>query len=270
MSDVLQIDDSNPAITILSMNRPEKRNALSIELIEQLTRAVDQANKDLNRRVIILRGEGPVFCAGLDLKEASDPNKAHGSAVGLCEMYKAICESPLITIAQAQGAAMGGGAGLIAACDFAVVSDDLRLAYPEVHRGLVAALVTTLLRRQVNDRQARELVLLGQSVDAANALEMGLVNRVVPLSRLSEASMSLAQESCKGAPGAIARSKKLLDNLSARPISLELNRSIEYHLAARNSADAREGAAAFFEKRPPRWGPRTADDAEEYPKEPQE
>ena len=158
---------------------------------------------------------------------------------------------------------MGGGAGLIAACDFAVVSDEFRLSYPEVHRGLVAALVTTLLRRQLNDRQTRELVLLGQSVDAANALEMGLVNQVVPLSRLSEASIALAQESCKGAPGAVARSKKLLDDLSARSISLELNRSMQYHLDARNSSEAQEGIAAFLEKRAPRWGPRAAPDSDQ-------
>ena len=101
-------------------------------------------------------------------------------------------------------------------------------------------------------------------------LELGLVNRVVPQSRLIEASMSLAHESCKGAPGAIARSKKLLDELSARPISLELNRSIEYHLAARASAEAQEGAAAFFEKRLPRWGPRPVEEISKTPKEPQE
>jgi methylglutaconyl-CoA hydratase len=261
MSDVLLIDNSDPAIAILTLNRPDKRNALSIELIEAITRAINDAHRDLNRRVVILRGEGPVFCAGLDLKEASDPQKAHGSAVGLCEMYKAICASPLVTIAQAHGVAMGGGAGIVGACDFAVASEDFRLAYPEVHRGLVAALVTTLLRRQLNDRQVRELVLLGKSVDAQSALELGLVNRVVPPARLIDAALELATEACKGAPGAIARSKKLLDDLANRPISLDLNRSIDYHLNARNSAEAAEGVAAFLEKRPPRWGPRPAEES---------
>jgi len=256
MSDVLLIDNSDPAITILSLNRPDKRNALSIELNYAIKQAIENADKDFNRRVIILRGEGPVFCAGLDLKEASDPTKAHNSAAGLGEMYQAICASPLITIAQAHGVAMGGGAGLVGACDFAVVSDEFRLAYPEVHRGLIAALVTTLLRRQLNDRQVRELVLLGQAIDANSAHELGLVNRVVPLGRLKEAGMELAREACKGAPGAIARSKTLLDDLSIRPISLELNRSMQYHLAVRSSAEAQEGVAAFLEKRAPRWGPR--------------
>src|SRR5437763_17221724 len=106
MSDVLLIDASDPAITILSMNRPEKRNALSIELINRLTLAVRDAQNDLARRVIIVRGEGRAFCAGLDLKEVADSAKAQNSALALCKMYIAICESPLITIAAAHGVAM--------------------------------------------------------------------------------------------------------------------------------------------------------------------
>jgi methylglutaconyl-CoA hydratase len=260
MSDVLVIDSSDSAVTIVTLNRPQKRNALNLELIENITSAFNAATHDLSRRVVLVKAEGPVFCAGLDLNEASNPATADASAHALCKMYQTICSSPLITLAAAQGAAMGGGAGLLGACDFAVVSDDFRLAYPEVHRGLVAAIVTTLLRRQLCDRAARELVLLGQSIDAATALELGLVNQVVPTARLIQAAMSLAIESCKGAPGAIARSKTLLDALSARPISLELNRSMEYHLHARNSAEAREGLAAFLEKRAPRWGSRPAAD----------
>src|SRR5439155_6518669 len=106
-------------------------------------------SSDRDRRVILFRANGPAFCAGLDLSEAADLAKAHSSAVGLSEMYHSIATSPLITIVFAQGAAMGGGAGFLAACDLVVASSDLRLSYPEVHRGLVAALVTTLLRRQL-------------------------------------------------------------------------------------------------------------------------
>src|SRR4051812_21824611 len=149
MSDLVLIDNSDPAITILTLNRPDKRNALSIELIEQLTAAVAQASSDRNRRTIIIRANGPSFCAGLDLAEASDATKSHASATALCKMYQALSTSPLITIASAHGVAMGGGAGLLSACDFVVGSPDLKIAYPEVHRGLVAALVTTLLQRQL-------------------------------------------------------------------------------------------------------------------------
>src|SRR4051794_13356603 len=96
------IDATDPAITVLTLNRPDKRNALSIELIEQLRNTVTSASSNRNRRVIVIRANGPSFCAGLDLKEATDETKPHGSAIGLCEMYRAIATSPLITIAAAQ------------------------------------------------------------------------------------------------------------------------------------------------------------------------
>ncbi len=252
MSELVLIDESDPQVTVITLNRPEKRNALSIDLIMQARDAVKSASSDSNRRVILFRANGPAFCAGLDLKEATDPTKAHGSAVGLCEMYRTIATTPLITIAHAHGAAMGGGAGFLAACDFVVASNDLRLGYPEVHRGLVAALVTTLLRRQLGERVVRELVLLGQIVDARRALDLGLINRIGSF----EDAMTLAGEACKGAPGAIGRSKRLLDSLAARSTDEDLKYALDFHLQARESSEAAEGMRAFLEKRPAVWGPR--------------
>jgi methylglutaconyl-CoA hydratase len=121
---------------------------------------------------------------------------------------------------------------------------------------LVAALVTCLLRRQMNDRVVRELILLGQTIDGPSALAMGLIRRVVPAARLEEEAMRLAREAARGAPGAIARSKVLLDELAPRPIREDLRRALAHHLAARQSAEGAEGMAAFREKREPRWGPR--------------
>jgi methylglutaconyl-CoA hydratase len=249
------VDSSDPQISVITLDRPDKRNALSIELIEQLCDAVKSASIDRKRRVILIRANGPVFCAGLDLKEATDPAKAHTSALGLCDMYRTIATSPLITIASAQGGAFGGGAGLVAACDIVVAAPDLRIGYPEVHRGLVAALVTTLLRRQLGERVVRELVLLGQTVDAARALQLGLINRIGSF----DDALSLARDACAGAPGAIARSKRLLDSLSARTIEEDLKRALDFHLNARQSHEAAEGMKAFLEKRPPKWGPRDED-----------
>src|SRR5438046_4071281 len=123
------VDSSDPQISVLTLNRPDKRNALSIELIEQLRDAVTSASSDRNRRVVLIRANGPVFCAGLDLKQATDPAKAHSSAVGLCDLYRAVATSPLITIASAHGGAFGGGAGLLAACDLVVGAADLRIGY---------------------------------------------------------------------------------------------------------------------------------------------
>ena len=193
---LILIDETDPQVTILTLDRADKRNALSLELIGQITDAVHSASSDKMRRVILFRANGPAFCAGLDLNEATDPAKAHGSAVGLRNMYRAIATSPLITVAFAQGAAMGGGAGFLAACDLVVASADLKLGYPEVHRGLVAALVTTLLRRQLGERIVRELVLLGQTADAPRALALGLINRIGTF----DDAMQLAHDACNGAP----------------------------------------------------------------------
>jgi methylglutaconyl-CoA hydratase len=253
--DALLIDATDPAVTTLTLNRPDKRNALNIQLMERLAEAVSAAAAEPIRRVIVIQGAGPAFCAGLDFHEAQRPEHAHRSSEALAALYLAICRCPLLTIAAAHGAAFGGGAGLLAACDIVVASDDLRLAYPEVHRGLVAALVTCLLRRQVSDRMLRELVLLGQTLTPADALRLGLVNRIVPAATLAGAALELARQACKGAPGAMARTKALLDSL--QPIEAELKLALHVHRAARDSDEAREGIAAFFEKRSPVWPPRS-------------
>ena len=256
----LLINDEDPAISVLTLNRPERRNALSLELIELLTDAVISSAKDPTRRVVILRGNGPAFCSGLDLREASVPGGAEKSAEALARMYAAIGNSPLVTIAAAHGAAMGGGAGILAACDFVVAADTLKLAYPEVKRGLVAALVTCLLRRRLNDGAVRELILLGQTVEAEEAFKLGLVSDVVVTEELLNTAMELARDICAGAPGAIMRTKQLLDDLAARPLEEDLKRALRVHLSARNSAEAAEGIAAFIEKREPKWGGRSSEE----------
>lgn len=253
---LIRLEHLDECITLLTLNRPEKRNALSIELLEEMINAVRSVEIDRTRRVLIIRGEGPSFCAGLDLKEASDPSKSDNSAHTLADMYRAVATTPLVTIAAAHGTAMGGGAGLVAACDFVVAAEDLRIAYPEVHRGLVAALVTTLMRRQLSERVLRELTILGQAVDPIRALQIGLVNRMCSNETLMDNAIHLAREACKGAPGAIHRTKKLLDSQSARPIEEDLKRALDFHLHARNSQEATEGVKAFLEKRTPNWGSR--------------
>jgi methylglutaconyl-CoA hydratase len=254
--DPLLIHRADPAITLLTLNRPDKRNALNVALIESLHAAIATASADPQCRALIVRGAGPSFCAGLDLTEASDATLHARSAESLATLYETLGTSPLITIAAAHGAAMGGGAGILAACDFVVAADDLSLAYPEVRRGLVAALVTCLLRRQLSDRQVRELILLSASLSATEALAFGLVRQVVAPAQLEEAALDLAQKAIQGAPGAIARTKKLLDATAPRPLREDLRIAMMYHIAARESSEAAEGISAFREKRRPSWGPR--------------
>jgi methylglutaconyl-CoA hydratase len=255
-SELVLFDHSDPQIAVVTLNRPEKRNAMSIALIEALHRAVLEAAKDPVRRVLIFRGNGPSFCAGLDLAEVAVPENAHRSAESLCKLYESVATSPLVTIAAAHGGAFGGGAGLIAASDIVVAAEDLKIGYPEVRRGLVAALVTALMRRQLGDRAVRELILLGMTVDAKQSLALGLVNRVVPNTNLMHETTAIAKTACLGAPGAVVRTKQLLDAQSPRPVTEELRRALAFHLDARHSTEAKEGVAAFLEKREPRWGPR--------------
>lgn len=132
-------------IAILTLNRPERRNALSIELMRQLCEAVDRAASDPKMRCLILKGAGPIFCSGLDLKEASKPECIHPSAEWVTRTFETIALSPLVTIAAAQGAAIAGGAGIVSACDLSVVAESLYLQYSDTRRGLVPALVATLL-----------------------------------------------------------------------------------------------------------------------------
>jgi methylglutaconyl-CoA hydratase len=248
---VLLQNDHGRHVTTLTLNRPGSRNALSIELIESLTAAVREASAQQGRRVIIIRGEGPAFCAGLDLREAQDPGNSHRSATALADLYRSIVISPLVTIASVHGGAFGGGAGLVAACDLAIAAEDLKLGYPEVRRGLVAALVTCLIRRQVTGRRLREVLLLGQTLSAADALEAGLVNFICANTRLEEETHALADSVQEGAPGAIQRTKRLINDLDG--IEKELQIGLDIHLKARNAEEAAEGIAAFLEKRPPRW-----------------
>ena len=245
------------ATLILSLNRSDKRNALSVALIEALTSALKDAEKDLARRVVILRGEGPSFCAGLDLKEVADPAMAHRSAEALAALYETICTSPLVIIAAAHGAAMGGGAGFVAGADLVVAADDLAVGFPEVRRGLTAALVLALLRRQLGDRTAREAILLAQTLDARRCLVLGLVNQVVAPAELRSAALKMAEEIVAGAPGAIVATKRLLGELAARPIGEDLQIALRQHLATRTSSETVEGVAAFKEKRAPKWGTRS-------------
>jgi methylglutaconyl-CoA hydratase len=240
--------------TVLKLNRPEKRNALSIDLLEELTAAVSAADADPAQRILFLRGVGPAFCAGLDLDEAADATRADRSAVLVSRALLALSTTRLVTIAVVHGAAIAGGAGFMSACDLAVAAADTRIGYPETRRGLVAGLVMTFLRRQVRERDAREVLLTGEIFSAERAREIGLVNRVAPTADAAvEEARRLADAVRQGAPGAVSRTKALLADLWPKPVKDDLDRALTAHLEARSSAEAAEGIAAYLEKRPAKW-----------------
>ena len=244
------------AVTTVTLNRPEKRNALNVALLEQLCAAIATAESDPTQRILVLRGAGSVFCSGLDLSEASNPDVAHRSGELVGAALRALAMTRLITIARVHGAAIAGGAGLMSACDFAVATTETKFGYPEVRRGLVPALIMTFLRRQLRERDARELLLLGRLFDATHAHTIGLINRVVADEVALDTEVDAVVSSLlQGAPEALAATKKLLRELWPTPLTEDLDRAHALHLAARNSAEAKEGIAAFNEKRAPNWTP---------------
>lgn len=255
-SAVVVCDFSDRAIATISMNRPDKRNALSLELITRLTEAFADASAERHRRAIVLRGEGKSFCAGLDLEEMNQAGNAEKAATALSKLYETMARSPCVTIAAAHGAAFGGGVGLLAASDIVVASDDLKIGFPEVKRGLTAALITALLRRSVTDRQLRELIVLGLTIDANQAAALNIVNRVVPADQLAPTIADYCKQVIAAAPNAVWRSKKLLDQLAIRPAAEDLKLALDFHFAGKHEGELKEGIAAFLEKREPRWGAR--------------
>jgi methylglutaconyl-CoA hydratase len=250
---LVKIERSLPGVSIICLNRPEKKNALNLTLMLQICNAIDQTAQDPAQRIIILKGEGSVFCSGLDLAEAQDDSKTKESSELLATLLTKIYETHLVTIAAVHGAAFAGGAGLMSACDLVVASEETLFGYPETRRGMVAAQVMSFLVRQLRQRDIRELLLLGEAIDVRQALTMGLINRAVPRPELIPEACRLAKLAMKGAPKATAATKKLLDALYPASFSDDLSQTLKYHQEVRYSEEAKEGIAAFLEKREPLW-----------------
>src|SRR5437867_5742287 len=250
---VVLIEKQSRQITVVTLNRSERRNSLTIELLNELIAAIRVASDEPRERVLILRGAGAAFSTGLDLKEAADLKKAQMTAELVAKTLITLAETRLVTIAAVHGAAVAGGAGIMSACDFVVAAERTKIGYPEVRRGLVAGLVMTLLRRQIGERNMRELLLGSELIDAQRAKEIGLVNRVVTQDDLMSEALKFAESVLQGAPGAVAQTKRLIDEIWWRSVKQDVDLALKYHMQARESAEAREGIAAFNEKRKPNW-----------------
>lgn len=243
----------SPSVSLVTLNRPEKRNALNIKLIKELINVFESLHVHTSERIVILNGEGTVFCAGLDLQEAADASLAEESLEVLSNALKTIYNSTLITIAAIHGASIAGGVGLMAACDLVLAAEKTQIGLPETRRGLVAALVAIFLKKQISSSHLRELLLLGELIDAEQAKNMGLVNRVVKPTALISEALKFADLILKGAPQATRETKRLLKALDPTNFLNELEIAKTFHRRARTSPEAHEGALAFLEKRPPKW-----------------
>jgi methylglutaconyl-CoA hydratase len=250
-------EDRGP-VAILTLNRPDRRNALSKDLLHRLRDELDQVGVDTAIRSVVVTGSGTTFCAGMDLKEAAEMDATPDGEQEVVAVLKEFADLlhrlhtlPKPTIAAIDGDALAGGAGLMAACDLAVASETARIGYPEVRRGLVAAVVMHDLVRLVGDRRARQLLLAGDLIIARQALEWGLVNAVTTGEGCLAEAVRIAGELVECSPSALAQTKRLLDEAEGRPRDLRGAAAVSAVLRA--SEEAREGIAAFLEKRPPRW-----------------
>ncbi|MCS7046002.1 MAG: enoyl-CoA hydratase-related protein [Gemmataceae bacterium] len=252
-----------PAAALIRLERADKRNALSRALIDALSEAMTRAREDAAARCVILAAAGPVFCAGMDLAElqqaledlARSPGRTDAdiweNALRLGRLYDLIYTLPKPTIAAVQGPAVAGGAGLVTVCDLAVAAPEARFGYPEVRRGLVAAMVMPHLLRHVGERTARYLLLTGEMIDAEAALRCGLVNAVVPAEQLLPQALAWAQALAEGGPQALARTKELLHAFSRQALSVE--QAAQASAAPRLSVECQQGLRAFFAKQRPPW-----------------
>ncbi len=257
-------------VALITINRPERRNALSTPILNGLGDAIDEARYTPTVRAIVLTGSGRAFCAGMDLKDGArggsflDPEAEHtavDNTKAIADLFMQIHGCPKPVIACMNGDAFAGGAGLAMACDLVIAADSARIGYPEVRRGLVAAIVMHDLVRLVGDRRARQLLLTGDPISAEEALRWGLVNRVVPLGDCLDVAIALGHTLAEAGPIAQATTKRQLDEASNRPHDLRGSAAIS--AAVRVSDEAIEGIAAFLEKRAPRWtGLLTGDSAQ--------
>lgn len=257
MSLVTYAIDSPAAV--ITLNRADKRNALSRALIAEIGDAFERAKIDSAARCVILNAAGPVFCAGMDLTELQEALDAAGSSTGevwdsalrLAKLYDQIYTLPKPTIAVVQGAAVAGGAGLVSVCDLAVAAPDAKFGYPEVRRGLVAAMVMPHLMRHVGERMARYLLLTGELIDATEAHRAGFINAVAPTEKLMGHALSWAKSLAEGGPNALTRTKVLLHQFSRQAASVE--EAAHESGAPRLSEECKQGLRAFFGKQRPPW-----------------
>ena len=226
MTDLVLIEHHG-GVCVLTMNRPDKRNALNTALTQALLDALRAADADDSVYCVVLAGAGQGFCAGADLSEFKDltPDQAQrvsARAALTASLHGIFSKMAKPVVSAIQGAAMGGGAGLALAGDMAVMAASAKLGYPEVKHGIVAAIVMTNLTRQVGRKAAFELVGLGAPVDAARALALGMVNRVVPDADLMQETLAIARQLAAASPQAMAATKQLLHQVAELPFDAAL------------------------------------------------
>lgn len=239
-------------VAVLTLNRPRARNALNLALLETLHEELRAAVADDDVGAIVLTGNGPAFCAGADLKEAtSTPEGAAGFWMQYersnqsLELHRTLPKLPKPVIAAVNGFALGGGCGVAMSCDLVIASDQARFGYPEVARGLVAAMVMVSLSRIVGRRQALDLLLSGRELSSQDALALGMINRVVAHEELLQHAIAYAEEVAANGASALRMTKSLFYNIAELDFDRALDYARDFNQMLRGTRGASQGAAAF-------------------------
>jgi methylglutaconyl-CoA hydratase len=244
-------------IATITLNRPEKRNAISFELIHELTDALD-AVKRSDTQVLIITGAGKAFSGGLDLENlkalvgrSHEQNLADSRT--MAQLFRTIYDFPIPTIAAVNGPAIAGGTGIATICDFTIASTEAKFGYTEVRIGFVPAIVSTFLIHQVGEKHARDLLLTGRIFGAEEAYRMGLVNEVVKPENLMNRANEIAQSLIENSPASMRATKALLSRNVDKELDAQIEAAVTENAAIRQTQDFREGISSFLEKRKPVW-----------------
>jgi methylglutaconyl-CoA hydratase len=245
------------SVATITLNRPEKRNAISFELIDDLLRALDNVAKS-DAIVLIVTGAGKAFCSGMDLENLKGllgrtPEQNLEDSQTMVRLFRTLYEFPKVTLAAVNGAAIAGGTGLALLCDFTLAVPEAKFGYTEVRIGFVPAIVSTFLLRQIGEKQARDLLLTGRIFDADEALRMGLIKEIVAPEKLMERARELAGLLMENSSASLRATKKLLSDHARAEIDTQIDAAVRENAAIRSTADFREGITAFLEKRKPVW-----------------
>jgi methylglutaconyl-CoA hydratase len=244
-------------IATITLNRPDKRNAISFELIDDLLRALQEVELS-DAIVLILTGAGKAFSSGMDLDNLKvligrSPEQNLQDSQTMVRLFRSLYEFPKVTIAAVNGAAIAGGTGLALLCDFTLAVPEAKFGYTEVRIGFVPAIVSTFLLRQTGEKYARDLLLTGRIIGAEEAARMGLVNEVVAPDNLMPRARELAALLMESSPASLRATKRLLNDHARAELDAQIEAAMRENAAVRTTADFREGISSFLEKRKPKW-----------------
>jgi methylglutaconyl-CoA hydratase len=244
-------------IATITLNRPDKRNAISYELIEELLAALDEVAHS-SALVLILTGAGKAFCSGMDLENLKalvgrSPGQNVKDSETMAHLFRSLYDFPRPTLAAVNGAAIAGGCGLATLCDFTLAVPEAKFGYTEVRIGFVPAIVSTFLLRQIGEKHARDLLLTGRIIAAEEAHRIGLINEIVPPETLIQRARKLALQLLENSPASLACTKRLLSEHARVELDAQIRSAVRENAAIRATRDFREGISSFLEKRKPQW-----------------